>query len=114
MTLGTEIVVVSAATLALFFAPAPLLRRLLRRTPTDASPDPDAAQQAARRDVFLELAATVARLALAVVLVLGILLAGVERPAPLVLTVGVVYFVSACTGGVRRFRQREGQKCLAR
>jgi len=109
MNLGTEIVVVAAATLALFHAPRPLLQRLLRR-PAAA----DAAPAAFRRDVLLDVAATVARLALAVVLVLGLLLSPVEHPAALVMTVGAAYFGSTCIEGIRRYRQREAQRCAVR
>jgi hypothetical protein len=109
MNLGTEIVVVAVATLALFHAPRPLLQKVLRRPVTDA-----AAPASFRKDVLLDVAATVARLALAIVLVLGLLLSGVDHPGTLVMTVGAAYFVSACIEGVRRFRQREAQRVLAR
>jgi hypothetical protein len=108
MTAGTEIVVVAAATLALWHAPRPLLQRALRRPPGDG------AAAGVRRDVLIDVAATVARLFLAVLLVLGILLSGVEHRALLTMTVGAVYFVSTCVEGVRRFRSREAQKCPVR
>jgi hypothetical protein len=110
MTLGTEIVVVAVATLALFHAPLPLLQRLLRR-PADGAGGPAAN---GRRDVLVDLAAMVVRLVLAVGLVLGLLLGGVEHRAALAMTVGAAYFASACFEGVRRFRNREAQKCLVR
>jgi hypothetical protein len=109
MTAGTEIVVVAAATLALWHAPRPLLQRALRRPPGDG-----AGAAGVRRDVLIDVAATVARLFLAVLLVLGILLSGVEHRALLTMTVGAVYFVSTCVEGVRRFRSREAQKCPVR
>ena len=109
MTAGTEIVVVAAATLALWHAPRPLLQRALRRPPVEGGGAADV-----RREVLVDVAATVARLALAVLLVLGILLSGVEQRALLTMTVGAVYFVSTCVEGVRRFRSREAQKCPVR
>lgn len=109
MNLGTQIVVVAVATLALFHAPRPLLQRLLRRPVAG-----DAAPASFRRDVLLDVAATVARLALAIVLVLGLLLSGVAHSGALVMTAGAAYFASACIEGVRRFRQREAQRVLAR
>lgn len=109
MTAGTEIVVVAAATLALWHAPRPLLARALRRPPGDGD-----GAAVVRREVLVDVAATVARLALAVLLVLGILLSGVESRALLTMTVGAVYFVSTCVEGVRRFRSREAQKCPVR
>ena len=109
MTAGTEIVVVAAATLALWHAPRPLLQRALRRPPGVG-----AGAAVVRREVLIDVAATVARLFLAVALVLGILLSGVEHRALLTMTVGAVYFVSTCVEGVRRFRSREAQKCPVR
>ena len=109
MSAGTEIVVVAAATLALWHAPRSLLQRALRRPPGDGG-----GAAVVRREVLIDVAATVARLVLAVVLVLGILLSGVEHRALLTMTVGAVYFVSTCVEGVRRFRNREAQKCPVR
>jgi len=109
MTAGTEIVVVAAATLALWHAPRPLLQRALRRPPGD-----QAGPAGVRREVLIDVAATVARLLLAVLLVLGLLLSGIEHRALLTMTVGAVYFVSTCVEGVRRFRSREAQKCPVR
>jgi hypothetical protein len=109
MTAGTEIVVVAAATLALWHAPRPLLQRALRRPSGDG-----AGAAVVRREVLIDVAATVARLLLAVLLVLGLLLSGIEHRALLTMTVGAVYFVSTCVEGVRRFRSREAQKCPVR
>ena len=67
-----------------------------------------------RREVLIDVAATVARLLLAVLLVLGLLLSGIEHRALLTMTVGAVYFVSTCVEGVRRFRSRDAQKCPVR
>ncbi len=109
MTAGTEIVVVAAAMLALWHALRPLLQRALRRPSGDGT-----GAAVVRREVLIDVAATVARLLLAVLLVLGLLLSGIEHRALLTMTVGAVYFVSTCVEGVRRFRSRDAQKCPVR
>ena len=88
---------VALATMALFFGTNALVARVLRL-----------------RGLQAQLVSVVVRLALAVLLALGLALSGLEHRVALVFTVGATYFADALIDGVLKFRKREAHGCSTR
>ena len=100
MSSAMQIVVVAAATLALFSAPSPVLARLLR----PSGPEGSAASRR-RRGVTIQVATIVARLVLALLFVVALILGDIQprdRIFARVVTVGVTQSASRkeCTANV--------------